>query len=185
MTKTEKRMKEIIAKNSSQYVEGMWVTDLVEGIITAKKEDEFVLDFRETGFRKRGDIFSKSDIAPYFSDLYLQMLPARFDMILRVCGSMFIRQLNELNFDGQIATIDVKHGISVDVDLPVSCPQIRLRSYGHKGTEPISEKVFQNITEILAENLDLLTDTFLQELKGIAQLTPDVSETVPNIFNIH
>lgn len=127
MTKTEKRMEELITTNSSRYIDGIWVTDIIEGTITANKEEKFTLDFRETGFRKRGDIFSKSSIAPYFSELFLQMLSARFDMILRVCGSVLVRQLNGSNPNWEKVVINVRLGIGVENDFPVSFPYISLQ----------------------------------------------------------
>lgn len=178
LTKTEKTMKELIEENSSQFINGIWVTDIIRGAITITKEEEFKLIFRETGFERRGTIFSESNIAPYFSDLYLQMLPARFDMILRVCGSMLVRELNKLNPDREKIVMDVKLGIGVKNNSPMSCPYINLQGWGYEGAEPLDDKDFYEIADILAENLVLLTDSFLNELRDIAEAMP-ISNTTP------
>lgn len=186
MTKTEKRMKGFIEENSLECIDGIWVTWIAEGSITVGKErKEFTLDFKETGFKKRGEIFSESDIAPHFDELYLQMLPARFDMILRVCGSLLVRKLNEMGPRRDKLIVSVKHGIGVQNNRPVSCPHIDLQSWGYEGAKSLEDEIFQEVAEIMAENLNLLTDSFLRELKHVAETAPEVSDTIPDISNLH
>ena len=82
MTKIEERMKRMIEENYRDEIAGVVVAKLIEGKITLEKQDEFVVVFKDTGFRKRGDIFSKSEFAPYFDDLFLQMFPAHINKML-------------------------------------------------------------------------------------------------------
>ena len=173
MTKIEERMKRMIEENYRDEIAGVVVAKLIEGKITLEKQDEFVVVFKDTGFRKRGDIFSKSEFAPYFDDLFLQMFPARFDMILRTVGSMLKNQLNCTKSGIEKVIVKVDHGIRVDDDLPYMCPYVHTQAWGNEDAEPIEDQVLREVAEIITENLELLTDTFLQELKEIAEGMPE------------
>lgn len=169
MTKIEERMKKMIEENCTDEIAGVAVTKLVEGKITLEKQDEFTVVFRDTGFRKRGDIFSKSEFAPYFDNLFLQLFPARFDMILRTTGSVLKNRLNCTNSGIKKVVVKVDHGIRVDDDLPYMCPYVHTQAWGNEDAEPIGDQVLREVAEIITENLELLTDTFLRELKEIAE----------------
>lgn len=169
MTKIEEQMKRLIEENYSGQIAGLSVVELIEGYITLEREDEFIVVFKETGLKKQGDIFSKSEIAPYFNDLFLQMFPARFDMILRVVGSMLKNRLNCADSGIEKVVVKVDHGIRVDDDMPYMCPYVHTQSWGNEDAEPIEDQVLREVVEIITENLELLTDTFLRELRDVAE----------------